>query len=327
MRGRPPSAGGERLDLAIPAEFPLSARHGIAAVRTPAQVTTRSPFDSPDYAAARLAIHGLLKPEPHLLDDPSELHVRRDPLGKPFVEWTGATADWAHSAGLKSRHLHISNTHDGGAHIVIAAYGDELAGIGIDAVWLPRLRRPHKDRAYLLRFARKFMSDVESEAFLIQNEARYPASGVAREQGCGQSGPIEQGAHLDLAPTERRPSMDHSITSSPHHLISADHSLLLRTAAHFSLMEAASKACGTGLKIGVGMGKPTSLPKQSLGALRLTPEIELLFDAEARARLETIGAAQYEAYAHIDAEFLVSAVVLYRQRAEKDRNRGRRVAG
>jgi len=44
-------------------------------------------------------------------------------------------------------------------------------------VWLPRLRRPHKDRAYLLRFARKFMSDVESEAFLIQNEARYPAPG------------------------------------------------------------------------------------------------------------------------------------------------------
>jgi phosphopantetheinyl transferase (holo-ACP synthase) len=45
--------------------------------------------------------------------------------------------------------------------------------------------------------------------------------------------------------------------------------LRCRVAAHFSLMEAASKALGTGLKMGGGLGRPTSLPKRSLNVVDL----------------------------------------------------------
>lgn len=91
-----------------------------------------------------------------------------------------------------------------------------------------------------------------------------------------------------------------------------DETLLRRVAAHFSLMEAASKACGTGLKIGGGMGRPTSLRKQSLGALAVLPQVELFCDASAQARWQTLGAARSEGFWECDGDYLVSAVLLWR---------------
>ncbi len=193
-----------------------------------------------------------------------ELRWRRDFLGKPYVAWSGAVAEWAVAHGLDATHLHISNTNDGGAHLVLAAYDPLLIGVGIDIVNLPRLRQSGKNADYLHRFARKFMSDAELEAYLAAS------------------------ADDDTAV------------------------LCLRTAAHFSLMEAASKAFGTGLKIGGGMGSPASLPKQSLGALAVLPAVELLVEGEALLRSEELGAERMEAYWSADEEFLVSSVLLWR---------------
>src|SRR5436305_10622108 len=110
------------------------------------------------------------------------------------MEGSGQVANWAADAGRDSRALHISNTHDGRAHIVFAAYDTKLVGIGVDAVHLPRLRLPNKDAAYLRRFARQFMAEEEFAAFLA----------AAAEEN--------------------------------------ENRLRTRIAAHFSLMEAASKA-------------------------------------------------------------------------------------
>lgn len=193
-----------------------------------------------------------------------ELRYERDLAGKPYVSWNGTIAEWASARGLTSRHLHISNTHDGGAHIVVAAYDPDLVGLGIDAVYLPRLMGRGKDAVYLRRFAARFMSVQEQAAF-------------------------------DLASAQE-----------------GLEAIRLRAAAHFSLMEAASKACGTGLKIGVGMGRVTSLPKQSLGVLALAPNVELLFEGDAVAQLEALGACRAEAYYSADATLLISLVLLWK---------------
>lgn len=197
-----------------------------------------------------------------------DLRYERDELGKPFVTWHGIVEEWAEANGWAEHALHISNTHDGGAHIVLAAYHPDLVGIGIDAVHLPRLMSAQKDASYLRRFAARFMSAQEQKGF-----------GAA--------------------------SANDDVTR-----------LRLRTAAHFSLMEAASKACGTGLKIGAGMGRATSLPKQSLGVEMLSfctgGANLLLVEGEALARLDTLGAKRAEAYWSADEEFLVSVVFLWK---------------
>ena len=193
-----------------------------------------------------------------------DLHWRRDALGKPYLQWSGQVAEWAAARGYDSRCLHVSNTHDGPAHIVLLAYDETLVGIGVDAVYLPRLRLPGKEAAYLRRFARQFMAEEELAAFAA-------ATLETDEEG-----------------------------------------LRIRVAAHFSLMEAASKACGTGLKIGVGMGAATSLPKASLGALRLEPQVELLIGPEAQARLTALGATRQAGYWGADDDTLLSAVFLWR---------------
>lgn len=211
-----------------------------------------------------------------------ELRYERDEMGKPYVVWEGSVAEWAEERGRDWRHLQISNTHDGGIHLLIAAYAPTLVGLGIDAVYLPRLDRPDRDSAYFRRFATHFMSATEREAFEAAS------------------------AQDDLA------------------------TLRLRVAAHFSLMEAASKACGTGLKIGGGMGRETSLPKQSLGVLSLgkigSEEIDseqravksvLLCEGEAISRLEALGVQQIDAYYGVSTDFLVSVVVFKAPQVQK----------
>jgi phosphopantetheinyl transferase (holo-ACP synthase) len=91
-----------------------------------------------------------------------------------------------------------------------------------------------------------------------------------------------------------------------------DHEMLTkRVAAHFSLMEAASKALGTGLKIGGGMGRPASLPKQSIGLSALAPAVEFTLASEAEARRRHLNATRLEGYWSADSEYLVSAALLW----------------
>lgn len=119
-----------------------------------------------DHAAAQVALRALFAPEAFPSEySPNDLLWQNDSLGKPYLTWQGDLAAWAQRQGRDSRHLHISNTHDGNAHLVLATYTPNLAGIGIDVVHLPRLRRPGKDRDYLYRFSRQFMSPAEWETF------------------------------------------------------------------------------------------------------------------------------------------------------------------
>jgi len=243
--------GGKAVPPAPPAALPPDARY---------------PNPEPlDLTAAKVALRELFGAEGFPADvRDGELHWRRDGMGKPYVTWEGAVAGWAASRGKDRRCLHVSNTHDGAAHLVLAAYDEALVGVGIDVVHLPRLRLPGKDSDYLRRFAAKFLSGEEREGF--------EAAAVEDDE----------------------------------------EALRTRIAAHFSLMEAASKACGTGLQIGAGLGGPTSLPKQSLGVRALAPSVELLFGPTAQARLETLGATYREGHWGADGEYLVSAVLLWR---------------
>ncbi len=217
------------------------------------------------YAALHAAQHALFAAEgfPHEGARDAVLW-RQDALGKPYVVWEGAAAQWATACGRDCRFLHVSNTHDGGAHLVFAAYAVALVGVGIDLVHLPRLRRPSKDRDYLRRFARQFMSAEE--------EAAFEASAAGDDEEAYR----------------------------------------VRVAAHFSLMEAASKACGTGLRLGIGARRSTTLPKQALGVEHLTPAVSLLFGPEAQARLTTLGVTRWEAHWGADDDYLVSVVLLWR---------------
>lgn len=201
-------------------------------------------------------------PLEHLEED---VHWRRDALGKPFVVFEGAVAEWAEGVGIEAQHLHVSNTHDGNRQLLLAVYAPHIVGIGVDIVHLPRLSRLSQDRTYFDHFARKFMS--ETEKALVQ-------------------------PYLETEGLE---------------------SLRLRIAAHFSLMESASKACGTGLKVGLGMGKPSSLPMQSLGARRLSPITELLIEGQALERLEALGANRTFGAWEAQGDYLTSVVLLIRK--------------
>ncbi|MCX6379802.1 MAG: 4'-phosphopantetheinyl transferase superfamily protein [Armatimonadetes bacterium] len=181
-----------------------------------------------------------------------EVHWRRDALGKPFVVFEGAVAEWAEGVGIEAQHLHVSNTHDGNRQLLLAVYAPHVVGIGVDIVHLPRLSRLSQDR---------------TEKALVQ-------------------------PYLETEELE---------------------SLRLRIAAHFSLMESASKACGTGLKVGLGMGKPSSLPMQSLGARRLSPITELLIEGQALERLEALGANRTFGAWEAQGDYLTSVVLLIRK--------------
>lgn len=91
------------------------------------------------------------------------------------------------------------------------------------------------------------------------------------------------------------------------------HSLLtIRAAAHFSLMESASKALGCGLKIGGGVGRPASLPKRSIGVRNLHP-VEWLLDHPAQARMQALRSHRLEGYWGVHGEMLVSCTLLLRR--------------
>ena len=239
----------------------LTVPHGLGWLEW--RKTPQTAEGATDRAVAQAALHALFDTEgfPAEYAEP-DLRFLRDPLGKPYLTWHGVVNAWAEQHGRHCRHLHVSNTHDGDYSLVLAAYAEDLVGIGIDLVHLPRLERIGRDGDYLRRFARRFMSEAEWEAF-------------------------EAAATFD---TEME--------------------LRTRVAAHFSLMESASKACGTGLKIGGGMGRSTSLSKYALGVRCLSPTVELLFDTEARTRLDVLGAARYESYWDTDGVYLISAVLL-----------------
>ena len=220
---------------------------------------------SDDEAALHLALRNLFGAEGFPLAAANQaVSWRRDGWGKPFVTWQGAVRQWAEARNYDARNLHVSNTHDGAVHLVLAAYAENLAGIGVDVVHLPRLQKADRDRNYLLRFAAQFMSETERTEFLANAESE------------------------------------------------SEDAVRVRAAAHFSLMEAASKACGTGLKIGGGMGRATSLPKQSLGVRRLTPTVELLFEGEAMARLAALNAVRHDAAWTVRGDYLISVVLLWR---------------
>lgn len=187
---------------------------------------------------------------------------RRDPLGKPYIEFAEGFAKRAAALDIDQRHLHVSNTHDGNLQLLFAVYAPEVIGVGVDVVHLPRLSRLSQNRAYFEHFARKFMSETEK----------------AIVRPCLETEDLE--------------------------------SLRIRIAAHFSLMEAASKACGTGLKVGLGMGTPSSLPMQSLGASRLSPSVELLFEGRAVERLEALGAKRAFGAWETQGDCLISVVLL-----------------
>ncbi len=88
-----------------------------------------------------------------------------------------------------------------------------------------------------------------------------------------------------------------------------DEEIIGRVAAHFSLMESASKALGTGLKIGGGMGKPESMSKRSINIAGLEP-VRWQLESEVESRMSALGATRMEGHWSADSEYLVSAAFL-----------------
>jgi len=85
--------------------------------------------------------------------------------------------------------------------------------------------------------------------------------------------------------------------------------IVRRVAAHFSLMESASKALGTGLKIGGGMGKPESMSKRSINVAGLNP-VRWQLESEVESRMSALGATRMEGHWSADSEYLVSSAFL-----------------
>jgi phosphopantetheinyl transferase (holo-ACP synthase) len=215
----------------------------------------------PNLTGAAEALTALFAAIPSI-DPESDLVWHADPLGKPILIWAGELARWAGERGLDDRHLHVSNTHDREFHFVAVAYGDGIAGVGVDVVALERLQR--RERGHLLRLARRIMGDEEWNSF------ESAVAGLTQDE------------------------------------------LVVRTAAHFSLMEAASKALGTGLALGLGLGRPGSVPARSIGIRRLAPEIELLFDGPAAQRMADLGAAHARCRSEILPDHALATVLLLR---------------
>lgn len=85
-----------------------------------------------------------------------------------------------------------------------------------------------------------------------------------------------------------------------------------RVAAHFSLMESASKAFGTGLRLPFGGGGSGSLQRREI-AVRFDNSGVLFwrFGSKAKARMQKLGGTQMEGQVASGKEFLVSAALLW----------------
>ncbi len=88
------------------------------------------------------------------------------------------------------------------------------------------------------------------------------------------------------------------------------HDVQLLFAAHFSLMEAASKALGTGLRLGVGFGRPTSLHPHQLSVVREHGAWGIVPGEEARRCLANIEGCQFECFCGTSENYLASCVVI-----------------
>lgn len=193
---------------------------------------------------------------------PGDAWVVRDPFGKPVPGLSQSAEAELAEAGIPPHHLHISNSHDGGARMVLAAAHERLAGVGADLVALPRLAS--RDRAYLARLARRFMGDEEWDAF--------------ERDSAGLS----------------------------------DAEMAERVALHFSLMEAASKALGLGLRVGGGLGHASSLPLASLGVRLAGSSVEWILGRKALMRMDQLSAGAWEAAWTVDSGLLCSAALLWK---------------
>lgn len=86
-------------------------------------------------------------------------------------------------------------------------------------------------------------------------------------------------------------------------------SLRERVAAHFALMEAASKALGTGLRMGAGLGQAFGLPPRSVGAVSVSPSVRMFASGEAAARLAALGGGRLAGQWWRRGELLVGLAV------------------
>jgi len=206
------------------------------------------------YLGDRVAEHMAVKVA--LGDDGEAYTLTHSPMGQPRL---------MRRPNVASHHgpICISFTHDADAHITALTRDPAVVGIGVDVVHLPRLSRGGHAGAHLMRFARRFMSDIEWAAF--------------------QPG----------APTD-------------------DLALRRVVAARFSLMEAASKAIGTGLRLGMGFGRPASVLPQTINVMQIVPSVEYLLDGKAFERQKALRASRIEGFWAEDGEYLVSIALLYR---------------
>ncbi len=95
-----------------------------------------------------------------------------------------------------------------------------------------------------------------------------------------------------------------------HLLISdeADHTFVI--ALYFSLMEAASKALGVGLRMGLGMGRSASVPKRSIEVDTDLQCVCIRFLGPARDAYDRCRAGTTKAVWSVDGDYLMSLVVL-----------------
>jgi phosphopantetheinyl transferase (holo-ACP synthase) len=174
--------------------------------------------------------------------------------------------------GSTASALHISFSHDEAIHLSMAAEGDSCAGVGADIVYLPRLLNGYRRRETSGKRGREYFLNFASRFMSVDEWLNY----------------------LHFACKEE------------------DASLLIRTAAHFSLMESVSKALGAGLKMGGGIGKPTSLPRTSINILKLNPVVVTELNNQAIERARMLGADVIESGWYCSGNYLLSYAILFR---------------
>lgn len=83
-----------------------------------------------------------------------------------------------------------------------------------------------------------------------------------------------------------------------------------RFAAHFSLMESASKALGAGLMLGLGIGRSGSLPCRDIHVNSLKPGAHMELTGKAKNRFDQLGAVTLKGFSFKQREYLLSVALL-----------------